>query len=246
MPSLSFFIDGHDVSLLLDRLNADPEIAFIVSDGEPGNKKAQLRGDPAFSVAGDALQGESEYLRRWKAVRTVDVLADGLQSLWHVPAGPLPLIEVDRNPGKMSLSGLESPLQFPTIPDPWNGWTGIDRFGSGCLPWIRLDLWTRHRPYTEHERKTLLVLNAFWADDDDLLVVSDFQWTGGHFRTAPPQTQRWWNRMKGWIDRNAIRLRSNPGFWAFPSALQKLKDGMRYYSRNFDLDDAIRHADNPR
>jgi len=38
---------------------------------------------------------------------------------------------------------------------------------------------------------------------------------------------------------------SNAGFWAFPSALQKLKGGMGYYSRNFNLDDAIRNAETP-
>jgi len=78
-----------------------------------------------------------------------------------------------------------------------------------------------------------------------MLVVSDFQWTGSHFRPAPPQMQRWWNRMKSWVDRSAVKLRADPGFWAFPSALQKLKSGMGYYSRNFDLDDAIRNAEIP-
>jgi hypothetical protein len=62
-------------------------------------------------------------------------------------------------------------------------WT--DRFGPGCTSWIRLDLWTRHRPYTELERKTLSVMNASWADNDDRLVVSDFRWTGG---PLPPRT----------------------------------------------------------
>src|SRR5882672_6024570 len=182
MPSLSFFIDRHDVALLLDRLNADPEIAFIVRDGQPGNDKASPRRNFAFSVEDGELKGEVEYPRRWKAVRTVDALADGLQSLWHVPSGPLPLIEVKREPGPMSLIGPNSPPLYPAIPDPWSGWTGTDRFGPGCTPWIRLDLWTRHRPYTEQERTTLQVLNAFWADNDDMLVVSGLQWTGGHFR----------------------------------------------------------------
>jgi hypothetical protein len=85
--------------------------------------------------------------------------------------------------------------------------------------------------------------NFFRLKDQDMLVVSDLQWTGSYFRPAPPQTQRWWNRIKRWLDRNAVRLHSNPGFWAFPSALQKLKNGMRYYSRDWDLDDAIRHAE---
>jgi hypothetical protein len=32
---------------------------------------------------------------------------------------------------------------------------------------------------------------------------------------------------EGWLNRKAVRLRSDPSFWAFPSALQKLKGGMR-------------------
>src|SRR5262249_47616108 len=162
---------------------------------------------------------------------------------WHVPAGPLPLIEVKRVAAPMRLLGPNDPPRYPPIPDPWTGWTGTDQFGPGCSPWIRLEIWTRHRPYTQQERATLHLLNSFWCNTHDMLVVSGFQWTGSHFRPAPPQTQRWWNRMKGWVNRRAVRLRSNPSFWAFPSALQKLKDGMRYYSRNYDLDNAIRHAD---
>lgn len=41
------------------------------------------------------------------------------------------------------------------------------------------------------------------------------------------------------------KIAPDPGFWAFPSALQKLKGGMGYYSRNFDLDGAIRNAEIP-
>lgn len=251
MPSLSFFIDEQDIGLLRDRLNADPEIAFIVPDDPSENKKAQPRRGPAFMVEGGELRGKVEHPRRWKAVQTVDALTDGLQSLWHVPAGALPLIEIKRDLGSMPLMpliGPNSPPRHPPIPDPWSGWTGTDQFGPGCLPWIRLELTMRHWPYTEQERATLQELKAFWIDSDDMLVVSDFQWTGGHFRPAPPQTLRWWNRMKRWVDRNAVQLPTQArfSFWAFPSALQKLKSGMRYYSRNFDLDDAIRRAENSR
>lgn len=200
--------------------------------------------EPAVRVhrvpsGGLELEAEQPKNSRWKAVRAVDALTDGLNSLWHVPAGPLPLIKMD--PGPLPLMP-----QYPPIPDPWTGWTGPPGFGPGCHPWIRLELWTRHRPYSEQERIILPELNAFWLNKDDMLVVSGFQWTGSHFRPAPQPTQRWWNRMKGWVDRNAVQLRTNPSFWAFPCALQKLKTGMRYYSRNFDLDDAIRHTEHSR
>lgn len=252
MPSLSFFIDDRDLRLLLDRLNSDPEIAFVVPD-RPMDAAVAKQGQPCSSLPPTfrinmvqgmepKLQFEQAQLQQWKAVRTVDSMADGHHSLWHVPAGPLPLIK--RDAGPMPLIGPEGPA-YPPIPDPWAGWTGPPGFGPGCHPWIRLELWTRHHPYTQQERAVLRELNAFWLNQDDLLVVSDFEWTGSHFRPAPPQTQRWWNRMKRWVDRTAIRLRPNPGFWAFPSALQKLKEGMRYYSRGFDLDDSIRDAQMP-
>jgi hypothetical protein len=235
MPALSFFIDEHDSGLLLDRLNADPEIAFIAPEDADGDGE---HSPGSSAVAGREPTWPMERPRRWKAVQTMAALRDGLQSLWHVPAGPLPLIEL-KDPRVLLQTGT-SPMPLvaparPLIADPWRGWTGTNQFGSGCHPWIRLELWMRHRPYTKEERASLKVRNAFWDDKNDMLVVSGFQWTGSHFHPAPAQTQRWWNRMKGWIDRNAARLHTNPSFWAFPSAHQKLKTGMRYYARNWDL-----------
>lgn len=246
MPALSFFIDDQDLALLLARLNADPEIAFIVPDVLPETEskvlhRASTRSRlPLIHRFRDGIRNDLKIQQAkdspWKAVRTVDALTDGLNNLWHVPAGSLPLIEVD--PGPQPLG-----VQFPPIPDPWAGWIGPRCFGSGCHAWIRLELWTRYQPYTEQERASLYEQNFFWLKGHEMLVVSNLQWTGSYFRPAPPQTQRWWNRMKGWIERNAFRLHSNPGFWAFPSALQKLKNGMQYYSRDWDLDDGIRRAE---
>ncbi len=251
MPSLSFFVDEHDLHLLLDRLNADPEIAFIVPDHPVGLENG-TQDYPSGSWAptvrvlmggpNPELQGVPARIQRWKAVQGVEALQDGHHSLWHVPAGPLPLVNMD--PGPRPLIGPEG-SNDPPILDPWTGWTGPAGFGPGCHPWIRLELWTRHRPYTQQEHGALPELNAFWIDQNDLLAISGFQWTGSHFRPALRQTQRWWNRLKSWMERAAVRLRVNPGFWAFPSALQKLKGGMGYYARNFDLDDCIRKAQIP-
>lgn len=108
-----------------------------------------------------------------------------------MPAGSLPLIELSRNVGTMPLLDPRAPLPYPPIPDPWTGWTGTDQFGPGCLPWIRLEIWTRHQPYTPQERATMRELMSFWLDTDDMLVVSGLQWTGSYFRPAPAQTQRW-------------------------------------------------------
>jgi hypothetical protein len=243
MPEISFFIDENDVRLLVERLNSEPEIAFIVPDGLPQKSQAQESHSTGFHFQAESLApiGRVECSRPWKAVRRVDTLADGRHGLWHIPAGPLPQIEVNGPAGSMPLLDPDL-LRYPPIADPWAGWIGTDQFGPGCLPWIRLELWTRHQPYTERERVTAHELISFWLETEDVLVVSGLQWTGSYFRPAPAQTQRWWNRMRRWVDQNAVRLRSKPSFWAFPSALQKLKGGMRYYSRNFDLDCGIQDA----
>jgi hypothetical protein len=229
MPEISFFLDEHDTRLLLDRLNADQEIAFIVPDGPT---------PVAHGIARIIAPTSHVGAQRWRAVRAVEALEDGDHSLWHVPAGPLPLIPVP--------SGGVVGRPYPPIPDPWAGWTAPPGFGPGCHPWIRLEVWTRHRSYTQQERAALRELISFWMEEHDQLVVSGFQWTGGHFSPAPPQTQQWWNRMRRWVEKTAMRLHAKPGFWAFPSALQKLKGGMQYYSRNYNLDEGIRVAETPR
>jgi len=94
MPSLSFFTDERDIDLLVDRLNADPEVAFIVPERLPENKNAEPRRGLTLVVEDGELKTDVEPPGRWKAVRTVGALPDGRSSLWHIPAGPLPLIEV--------------------------------------------------------------------------------------------------------------------------------------------------------
>src|SRR5215468_2504412 len=72
--SLSFFADEQDARSLLDRLNADPEIAFIVPDGPrfpPPN-----RPTPALPPPGDRPRttrvltlmacGSDDYWQRWR------------------------------------------------------------------------------------------------------------------------------------------------------------------------------------
>jgi len=64
MPGwLGFYAHEEDVHLLHQRLDEDPEIAFILQEG-PG---------------------------RWRAVERLDEL-QGKTMLWHVPGGPLPLL----------------------------------------------------------------------------------------------------------------------------------------------------------
>src|SRR6185312_4117698 len=123
MPALSFFIDDEDLALLLARLNADPEIAFIVPDVLPGTESAVIRRastwsrlhliNPFRDGIRDELKTQQAKDTQWKAVRTVDALRDGLNSLWHVPAGSLPLIKVDLGPQRWWCSFRRFPTHGP-------------------------------------------------------------------------------------------------------------------------------------
>ncbi len=64
MPWIPFYADASDFRSVIDRLNADAELAFILPAG---------RG-------------------RWIAKAQVTELPDGKYLLWHIPGGPLPLL----------------------------------------------------------------------------------------------------------------------------------------------------------
>ena len=64
MPWLPIYAGEADLQELLSWLNADEEIAFIISDGP----------------------------KRWKAVSSLGAIGSGRNCIWHVPSGPLPLL----------------------------------------------------------------------------------------------------------------------------------------------------------
>jgi hypothetical protein len=231
---LSFFADEQDARILLERLNADPEIAFIVPDGP-------RMPPPPDQQMGITFCGSQDYWQRWRAARPVDGLKDGKQILWDISAGPL-------------LASRGVGLEWWQIPDPWAGWTSQRPVcGPNVMPdaTIQLHLWTRYAAYTE-ERTIIPPLISDWLSywtirywisywrKRDRLVASHFQWSGGSLQTA-----RWAIGLDEWFSRNAVRLQarhSDQVFWAFPSALQRLKAGLLYDARGYDLDESIRQA----
>jgi hypothetical protein len=115
---------------------------------------------------------------------------------------------------------------------------------------IRLKLATRYAAYTAEDRTTVRPLISYWTNGDRL-VASDFQWSGASLQPGgSQQTARWVAGLEDWFDRNAVRLyavtpdgqRLGDYFWAFPSALRRLKSGIPYDARGFPLDESIRQA----
>jgi hypothetical protein len=241
---LPFFVDEQDVRILLERLNSDPDVAFIIPNGplESDEDRARAirklleqsgRGDATSIVTAGRL--DTGHRQQWRAVKTVDALADGHHALWYRPGGPLPLLKVDR--------ASDQPIS-----DPFAGWTEEVPSGQAFRPYfgpsspadIRLTLWTRHRPYTPEERKTVREQISYWMGDRDYLVASDFQ----HIAVS----DAWLVRLEHWMSTVAVRLGGpdpQSTWWAFPSALRKLKAGTQYYANGFNLDRSIREAQVP-
>ena len=240
---LPFFVDDQDVRILLDRLNSDPDVAFIVPNGplESDEDRARairklLQQSGRTNATSIVTMGRlpTDHRQQWRAVKTVDALADGHHALWYRPAGPLPLVKADR-------------MSDQSIPDPFAGWTEEvpsaqafePYFGSSSPAAIRLKLSTRHRPYTAEERKTGERI-SYWMGDRDFLVGSGFQHSA--------LSDAWLVRLEHWMSTVAARLggpKREDTWWAFRSALSKLKAGMRYDANGFNLDSSIREAQIP-
>jgi hypothetical protein len=238
MPALCFFADAGDARLLVEHLNEDPEIAFLVPpDGEPALDGLALEGrhfvvgeavylTPPLAVktAFDAVQPRQDMSpslpptgnrtaepQPWRAVRTVASLGDGHHSLWHMPAG---------------------------------------KDAPGHSGTIGLDLWTRYRPYSAEERASGGVLLSPWTWPREMLVSSAFQWDGSHYAPALKVTKQWWSRLQRWLSRTCVMLippdaGRRPTFYAFPSALARLKAGIKYQANGWDIDASIRAAPPP-
>jgi hypothetical protein len=69
MPSIPFYALDSDLELVLQHLNDDQTIAFVIPDGP----------------------------RRWRAVEHRDGLGAGHHALWHRPGGNLPLLGRNQN-----------------------------------------------------------------------------------------------------------------------------------------------------
>jgi hypothetical protein len=179
---IDLYVDEPDVELLRERLNADPEIAFIIPEG-PG---------------------------RWRAVWQIQD-ASGKTILWHVPAGPLPLLASGYEPDTL-------------IKDPFAGWQERRKGYYDYVPY-----------FGPSEPRTLLLdlIPPGWHGlPSDWMPVSGLSWYGRLSSQPPhPSTLKWWRRFRSWVRRHA-RLAAREGFgfadiWALPAAQRAIQAGVR-------------------
>jgi hypothetical protein len=141
--------------------------------------------------------------------------------LWHVPSGPLPL---DMGRG-----------EYGAIEDPWSGWRQVRQVPNREVPWLG--------------PSPLGVFDLKFCDTLDRKAVpeigmSTFGWIGNHYRPigkpAPRETERAWNRLRGWVRANAKRFPredqgedwlGRPEVYAFAAA-QKAIDAGAARARN--------------
>jgi hypothetical protein len=123
---------------------------------------------------------------KWRAVNRVQSLADGTYVIWHEAGGSLVLTHDETGSEEVEVN------------NPWAGWTEssaspVREFPgiSSVCPWLfRLTL------------RTQGVVPGRTG-------VSELYWLGNRYRPigggAPASTQRCWNRLRRWFDRQMRR-----------------------------------------
>ena len=151
---------------------------------------------------------------RWRAVNAMDEAREGRSCLWHRQSGPLPL--------------LREGVADSFVVDPWTGWTEET---TGANP---------TQPYFGPGHPGIYWLDAQTSSrwDSEAIGLSAFEWIGNHYkptgREAPPVTKQWWERLRRWVKKQAVRIPRvgqwngpDAEIWAFPGALEEIRSGKR-------------------
>jgi hypothetical protein len=184
MAWLPIYATTVDFDWLRELLAVDGEIAFVVADGP----------------------------RRWRATLTIDKLPPGRHCLWHVPSGPLPLLN----------RAADAPPAH--VPDPWRGWAELR---TGVDPTT---------PYFGPGHPGIVWLNARVESHPNCVALSSFEWIGNWYSIigspAPKVTEKWWQSLRRRIRKVATHVpRGGPGastppeIYALPDAQHKFEVG---------------------
>ncbi|NJL38552.1 MAG: hypothetical protein HC840_01455 [Leptolyngbyaceae cyanobacterium RM2_2_4] len=221
MPWLPFFADDQDAEILLNWLNSEDEIAFIVLE-----------------------QDQDSCQRRWKAVNTLARFTEQNYSLWYIPAGSLflktDMKQCEIDPWKGWIEKRPNSHSRPTC---------FGR-GSSAEVRLELRLRHRPYSEEERRslpqlvsyyigNTDLLPISSFqWVDNYYTAPSQTWHWWTRLTTWMAQNT----TKIDEFPDRDENGQLEKLSFWAFPSAFSKLKNGMAYYANGYDLDVAIRDA----
>lgn len=144
----------------------------------------------------------------WKAIKDFSITEPGDYYLYHIPSGPLPLLdEKRRDDGN-------------TISDPFNGWIGRS---SGA---------NEELPFFGSSDQAIFSL-CIKPNTRETIGISSFGWIGNHFRIigypATDSSVKWWARLGRWVKKQAMRVPRNseekPEIYAFEHAHKAIKEG---------------------
>jgi hypothetical protein len=177
--------------------------------------------DNDFKLICDWLSDEDEIAfllhigeDQWIAKQRVDTLSPGRYELWHTLSGPLPYLRDniydDRN---------------GTIRNPWDGWADTRESANRPLYFSNM-----------YPGVMTMTVKPKGYEVEGSIGLSGIEWIGNHYRilgdAANPNTEKWWQRHKRWVKKQAIRIPrsgplngSDPEIWTFPSAYEKIKAG---------------------
>ena len=137
MAWLPMYLHGNDLELLCEWLNAEKEIAFLVSNGE----------------------------RKWIAVDRVEKpLIEGKYILWHIPSGPIPVPgkgAASRVLIKDPWSGWQEKRQAPHLSIPFSTSYQHGPVITGHPGVIELKLWPYGLPRERENGKRIVGLSGF-------------------------------------------------------------------------------------
>ena len=196
-----------DIEFLNDWLNQEEGIAFLIPNG---HKK--WIAEKTHNILDD-LRNPSKFFLRLRS-RSAEY------SLWHVPSGPLPLIQPHK--GGVTLKLKKEDWKYEqVITNPWEGWTEQVTGSNPNIPYFQ-----RH-PGIIH--LTVIPTDAY------TIYISHFGWIGNRYSVlgseAHPATEQFWKRLRRMVKKVSTQVpRQNQSEWrneiyAFPNALKEIKNG---------------------
>lgn len=198
-----------DLHTLLQWLNEDDEIAFVIPDGP----------------------------ERWIARKAISSIDRRRYCLWHVPSGPLPLLGPGGKDIAEVRGWLATRLSIPMpshsrrrhvsdgwVADPWRGWQG----SIGANP---------TQPYFG-SHPGIIWFNTGIQTEEQVVPMSGFEWIGNRYKPigqgATEATEKWWRSLRRTIAKAATKVpRGGPSstmpleIYALPQALDEFERGAR-------------------
>ena len=198
------YLDLADLPLLEQFLNDDDQIIYVVKTGE-----SQFQTLKSLTLRPFMRTGESQF----QTFKSLTLQPFMRCVLWHLPCGDIPADCRDAE-GRITT-------------DP-----SIKHLGA-----IQLTLQVRPGKYqTLVPRLTGDGSDLCTFESDIAIGRSDFGWVGNRYsiigKKANPETARWWNRLRRWVSKQAIKVTwdgpidgTDPRAWAFPAAYSAIKSG---------------------